>query len=333
MIDVVGVAASFVELHQVADDGDEIFLGENRLAGGTIRSKALIDLVTADASEIISLRREEQPLERLLGCLAIRRVARAEKRVDLLQRLFLGVRRILGDGVLDQHRLGATGLDEDLDLVDLALAELANHRVRERVTGLSDHFTGVGIHGVDSDDPPRRALTTLDGIDFVAKIDRRVRRKDLHLVDVEAAETVVDLLGQLVALAHEQLGFLSLESKPGLLGLQLGCIRIVDGSSQSDVLGDDGAEHFTLIDSRLALPDEIELANGKEQTQDLRVGAVAEGTEQRRRRKLLLLVDVHVHDIVDVDGELDPRAAERDDARRDQALAVRVRRLLEHDAR
>ena len=36
---------------------------------------------------------------------------------------------------------------------------------------------------------------------------------------------------------------------------------------------------------------------------------------------------------MDVDGELDPRSAERDDARRDQALSVRVRRLLEHDAR
>ena len=36
---------------------------------------------------------------------------------------------------------------------------------------------------------------------------------------------------------------------------------------------------------------------------------------------------------MDVDGELDPRAAERDDARRDETLAVRVRRLLEHDAR
>ena len=42
---------------------------------------------------------------------------------------------------------------------------------------------------------------------------------------------------------------------------------------------------------------------------------------------------MHVDDVVDVDGELDPRAAERDDARRDEALAVRVRRLLEHDAR
>ena len=59
---------------------------------------------------------------------------------------------------------------------------------------------------------------------------------------------------------------------------------------------------------------------------------VAERAQERRGRELLLLVDVDVDDVVDVDGELDPRAAERNDARRDQALAVRVRRLLEHDA-
>src|SRR5581483_7778928 len=65
----------------------------------------------------------------------------------------------------------------------------------------------------------------------------------------------------------------------------------------------------------------------------VRVAAVAERAQQRGRREFLLLVDVHVDDIVDVDRELDPRAAERDDARRDQALAVRVRGLLEHYAR
>jgi hypothetical protein len=42
---------------------------------------------------------------------------------------------------------------------------------------------------------------------------------------------------------------------------------------------------------------------------------------------------VHVDDIVDVDRELDPGAAERDDARRDEALPVGVRALLEDDAR
>ena len=85
MIDVVHVAASFVQLDEVADDRDEIFLRENRLARGTVRVQALIDLVTADAAEVVALRREEQPVERIARRLAVRRVAGPEQRVDLLQ--------------------------------------------------------------------------------------------------------------------------------------------------------------------------------------------------------------------------------------------------------
>ena len=59
MIDVVRVAAALVELDEVADDSDEVFLGENRLAGGTIRPEALVDLVAADAAEVLALGREE----------------------------------------------------------------------------------------------------------------------------------------------------------------------------------------------------------------------------------------------------------------------------------
>src|SRR5438046_2763431 len=51
-----------------------------------------------------------------------------------------------------------------------------------------------------------------------------------------------------------------------------------------------------------------------------------------RRRELLLLVDVDVDHVVNVDRELDPRAPERDDARREQPLAVGVDALFEHHA-
>src|SRR5437762_948252 len=333
MIDVVGVAAAFVKLDEVADNRDEIFLGENRFVGGTIGVQALIDLVAPNASEIVSLRREEQSLERLLGRLAVRSVTGAQQRVDLLERLFLGVRRILGDGVLDQHRFGAARGHEDLDLVDFLLAQLPNERVGEGVTGLGDHFARIGIDSVDGNHATRRTLTALDGIDFVAEIDRRIRREDLDLGDVEAAETVVDLLCQLVAFLDEQLCLFAFEREAGLFRFELGGLRVVNGPRQTDVLGDDGAQDFLLVDAALALFDEVELTNGEEEAEDQRVGPVPKSAQQCGGGEFLLLVDVHVHDVMDVDGELDPRAAERDDARRDQALAVRVRRLLEHYAR
>ena len=107
MIDVVSVAASLVQFDEVADDRDEILLGENRLVRGTVGHQALVDLVAANATQVVTLGREKQSLQRLTRRLAIRRIAGTEKRVDLLQRLFVRVRRILCECVLDQHRLGA----------------------------------------------------------------------------------------------------------------------------------------------------------------------------------------------------------------------------------
>ncbi len=113
----------------------------------------------------------------------------------------------------------------------------------------------------------------------------------------------------------------------------LGASSAVGFTRQRDVFGDDRAEHFAHVGAALTLLGEIEIANGEEEPEDVRVAPVAEGAQERGGRELLLLVDVDVDDVVDVDGELDPRAAERNDARRDEALAIRVRRFLEHNAR
>ena len=171
------------------------------------------------------------------------------------------------------------------------------------------------------------ALAALDRILLVAQIDRHVRREDLDRVDVLPAETVVDLLGELVAFLDEQhvLGALALGLR--LLGAGLGRVLGRRFAGERDVFGDDRADHLAHVGAALTLLGEVELADGEEESEDVRVAPVAERAQERGGRELLLLVDVDVDDVVDVDGELDPRAAERNDARRDEALSVRVRRL------
>ena len=95
------------------------------------------------------------------------------------------------------------------------LRSLLDQRVGQRVADVGDDFARLRIDGVDGNDAAHRALTALDGIHLVAEIDRRVRREDLDLVDVEAAEAVEDLFGQLVAFADDQLGLLALERECG----------------------------------------------------------------------------------------------------------------------
>ena len=106
VVDVVDVAATFMQLDEVSNDLDEVFLREHGVVGRHGHAEPLVDLVAAHAAEVVALRREEQPLERLLRRLRVRRVARTEQRVDLRQRFLLAVRRILGQRVLDERRLG-----------------------------------------------------------------------------------------------------------------------------------------------------------------------------------------------------------------------------------
>ena len=62
----------------------------------------------------------------------------------------------------------------------------------------------------------------------------------------------------------------------------------------------------------------------------------AERIEQRRRRQLAAAVDAHMHDVLGVEFEVEPRAAIGNDARGEQQLAARMRLALvvvEEDAR
>ena len=351
MVDVVRVAAPLVELHEVAHDRHEVILREHRVRRRRGEVQALVDLVAADAAEVVALGREEEPLERDARRLRVGRIARTEQRVDLLERVHLAglgvglellalllrddgrARRVLEQGVLDERALGAPRRHEDLDLQDLVLAELAERRVVERLADVGDHLARLRVHGVHGDDAAHRALAALDRVDFVAQVDRHVAREHLEGVHLEAAEAVVDLDRELVAFLDEHLGLGARALELRLLGLRL---RRVGGgllAGELDVLGDDRADDLALVAAALELLGQVELADGEEEAEDVRVAPVAERAQERGGRELLLLVDVHVDDIMDVDRELDPRAAEGDDARRDQPLAVRVRALLEHDAR
>ena len=59
---------------------------------------------------------------------------------------------------------------------------------------------------------------------------------------------------------------------------------------------------------------------GIENLQDVRVGLDAAGAQERRRLELLLAVDADVQDVVEVELELDPGAAIRDDLGQEELL-------------
>ena len=67
MIDIVERAFAAAQTDQILDRGDEILVGQNALAQIDLDPELLVDLVTADAAEIVLLRIEEEPLEQARG--------------------------------------------------------------------------------------------------------------------------------------------------------------------------------------------------------------------------------------------------------------------------
>ena len=109
-------------------------------------AELLVDLVTADAAEVVTLRIEEQALDQRAGVRGGRRIARAQAAVNILQRLFLVLGGILLHA-LDDDPVVQRGVD-DLDLVDAEFGDLLDDRLGERLEGARDHDALLAVDGV-----------------------------------------------------------------------------------------------------------------------------------------------------------------------------------------
>src|SRR5581483_10930260 len=67
MIDVIKSALASPQIDQILDRGDEILIGQNALRRLHVDSQFLIDLVAADASQIVFFGIEKEPLEQSPG--------------------------------------------------------------------------------------------------------------------------------------------------------------------------------------------------------------------------------------------------------------------------
>jgi hypothetical protein len=148
-----------------------------------------------------------------------------------------------------------------------------------------------------------------------------IAREHLDLLVAGLTETTDQLIIQLVAHLDGAIGF----------GLQF--FGNLFAADEHELFSDNGTGDFAQILTVLADSLDVQFTDTEEEAVDVFIAAVAQRAQQRSGRELLLLVDVHEDHVVDIHRELHPRSAERNDARRDQALPVRVRVLLEHHAR
>ena len=148
--------------HEVLDGRGDVFAGEDRLARHRVVGEAqlLVDLVAADAGEVVALLLEEQVLEEVLSRLAGRGLARTQLAVDLEQRLVL-----VGGVVLLQGRHHDLGEPEALaDLFVRPAESLQQHGDRLTTLAVDAHADGVALVDVELQ-PRATARDDLHGVE------------------------------------------------------------------------------------------------------------------------------------------------------------------------
>ena len=99
VVDIVGLAQAVAETDHLADDLDEILLGQNAavwtLASRLVSVQALVELVAADPGKIVAAVVEEQILQHRRRVIARRRITRAQAPIQLDQRVVLRLGGIL----------------------------------------------------------------------------------------------------------------------------------------------------------------------------------------------------------------------------------------------
>ena len=140
VIDVINDAVAFLELEDVTHGGEEILGDHDALIGVDGDAELLVDLVTADAGEVVFLRIEEKALEQRAGIGGGRRIAGAQLAIDVFERGLL----VLG-GIFAE-RLEKDFVLTTVDHLDAVVAErdqLAHDADRERLVGFRDRLLAV----------------------------------------------------------------------------------------------------------------------------------------------------------------------------------------------
>jgi hypothetical protein len=225
-----------------------------------------VQLQAADAREVVLLRVEKHVLEERPRAVERRRIARAQPAVNLDERLFVRVNRVLlqrrGNNRADVVLLG----EEHFDAIDVVLLRHRDHARRDFVVGLEDDFAG---RRVDDIGRGKRAFEL--GV------------RDLNRFDVGFAERRNRRIRDFLA---------GLDRRVGLRN------RDVLARAQPDQALADGPE--------LRVLPHVDLLDGVEAPDDLVVAAQAECAEEDARQEFPLPVDADIQQVLRVVLELDP---------------------------
>ncbi|OQB96335.1 MAG: hypothetical protein BWX86_00818 [Verrucomicrobia bacterium ADurb.Bin122] len=202
VIDIVDHAFAALEADEVLGGEDDVVALEDALLKVGLENELLVDLVAADAAEVVALGIEEEALEEGLGVGRGRGLARTKAFVDFLEGFFLVAGRVLLEGA-DDGAFVDGGVDH-AQRGEAVFLEGADDLLGEGLVGTSEHGALLGVDGVFHEHKRGdvfhvEGLGDLEVLDLVEEIedvdvagvaDRAEQRRDEELAATAAAVEV-----------------------------------------------------------------------------------------------------------------------------------------------
>src|SRR5947207_620255 len=225
VVDVVDLAVAVLELDQVADDLQDVLAPERPLVEGDVQLELVVQLQAPDAREVVALGVEEEVVEEGGGRLRGGRVARAEPAVDLEDRVLGLLDLVLEEGVAERGADVGVVEEEDLHLVDAALAEELELLVGDLLVGREHDLARPRVLDVVRRDPAEHLLEgdgNLLDAGLLHLSERRPGELAALLDDPLVALRVAEVPGRLHAhqvIGHEALRGLAAVEDDGVLAV------------------------------------------------------------------------------------------------------------------
>ncbi len=285
MIDIVRLTATVAELDQVADRLHDVAVGQRLLVQLLVDAELVVQLEAADRRQVVALGLEEERLEERARGLERRRIAGAETAVDLEQRLLGGLQLVRDQGVAEEGTDVEVVDVEDLERLDLRLAEADDVLLSDVVVAVEEDLAGHLVDDILGGDLAHEILD-LEG----QTLDPRLA----HALDVALGE-LAPLLDQDVA----GLGVADVVGRP-LTAEQIEVDRPHDG--------------LALEEDLLAVVVVVEKT----------LRGIAERPQENRRVELAAAIDADEEQVLVVELEVEPGATVGDHAGVEELLARRV---------
>ena len=158
MVNVVHGTFAVADADQRAQYVDDVVVGQRTRSGDPVTTEPTVELHTPNRRQIVSLRREEQVAEQVLGGLLGGRLAGAHHAIDVDQCLKSVPGHIQAQRVGNiRPAIEIVGVDR-FDLFDARIDELFEHLVGERGVALDNDLAGFIGNDVASDDPTNQIV-------------------------------------------------------------------------------------------------------------------------------------------------------------------------------